>query len=190
MDDVNALFDEYAVRRQRGDRPDIDEYLARAGDAADELRDLIEGLLLMAPSPRPHPDSLAIARAILEEEPPLAALRVRRGARRADVVDRILRAFGFGDPQRARVQDRYHELETGLLDPAGVDRGVIAAVAEALGVAVGDLPLWRPGPPTLTAEAAMTRSAAPLPSPVTPPAGPAAPEDPSLAEVDRLFGVR
>lgn len=190
MDDVNALFDEFAIRRQRGDRPDVQDYLARAGDGADELADLIEGLLLTAPSPRPHPDSVAVVRAMMAEEPPLAALRASRGTHRRQVVDRILAVTGLQPATRERVHDRYHELETGQLDPARVDRGVLGAVAEALGMRLADLPLWRPAPPTLTAEAALARSAAPMAEPPAPPAGPAPAQDPALAEVDRLFGVR
>ena len=67
MADVNALFDEFAIRRARGERPDIDDYLDRAGDAAAELADLIEGLLMSAPTPAPAPEDAVIVRALLAD---------------------------------------------------------------------------------------------------------------------------
>ena len=40
----------------------------------------------------------------------------------------------------------YHELETGLLEPRGVDRRVWEALAQVLGASVADLAGWRARP--------------------------------------------
>ncbi len=58
-DDVMVLFDEYAARFARGERPDPREYLRRAGEGAEELASLIDAAealrLTAAAPPRPSP---------------------------------------------------------------------------------------------------------------------------------------
>jgi hypothetical protein len=51
-DDVMRLFDEYAARFARGERPDARAYLARAGSGEDELAALIERYLERVQPPR------------------------------------------------------------------------------------------------------------------------------------------
>ncbi|MCB0882787.1 MAG: hypothetical protein KDC33_11305 [Thermoleophilia bacterium] len=190
MADVNALFDEFAIRRARGERPDIDDYLDRAGDAAAELADLIEGLLMSAPTPAPAPEDAVIVRALLAGQPPIQALRAAKGVRREAVVDRLRRALGTPERLRDRLRDRYHDLEAGLVDVRAVDRRVIDAVAGALGMAASDLPAWRLGPAGEQAEYAMARSALPVERFDVPDvAGHSPPPDPEAAELDRLFGL-
>lgn len=184
---VDALFDEFCRLRVRGERPDVAAYLARAGEDAQELGAMLEAYLLMAPSPPPSDDARAIARALLDAEPPLQALRLARGGRRADIVARICAALGLPARAAAFVHDRYHELESGLVNPARVDRRVLAAVAEVLAVPLSDLPLWRAPEPTLFDAAAMARD--PLASVDTMMVADRAGGDDLAAQVDRLFGL-
>ncbi len=192
MADVNALFDDFALRRARGDRPDIDDYLGRAGGDADELADLIEGLLMCTASPEPSPESVVIVRAILDGRPPLQALRTAKGRRRDDVVGRIRQALGTPERLRERLRDRYHELESGLLDLRGVDGRVLDAVAAALGMRAADLPAWQPLQMADAHEAApvWARSTEPvLELDVVMSLDAMAAPDPEASELDRLFGL-
>ena len=93
--DVSRLFDEYAVRYRRGERPDAREYLERGGAGAAELAGLIDAFLARAPVAQPDEDTVALMEAWLADEPPLLALRVRRGLRREAVVDALVRALGL-----------------------------------------------------------------------------------------------
>jgi hypothetical protein len=174
------LFDDYAVRWARGERPDAREYLDRAGAERAALVELIDEHLRWAPPPEPDPDLVAEIAAWRAGEPPLLELRRRRGRTRAAVVDALMAALGLDPSRRERVQDNYHLLETGRLRLGRVDGRVLAAVAGALGVSVRDLPAWpapRPG-----FEAAMLRVMTEAPVPDEP-----APREPD--EVDRLFGI-
>jgi DNA repair protein RadA/Sms len=47
------LFDEYAAAYARGERPELGEFLARAGEDADELARLVDAFLARAPTPAP-----------------------------------------------------------------------------------------------------------------------------------------
>ena len=93
----------------------------------------------------------------LQQEPPLLELRRRQGLKRATVVDSLLGAAGLQERNRARLADAYHELETGQLDPAGVDASVWRALAELLKANVRELAGWRP-PPLAAAPAFRERS--------------------------------
>jgi hypothetical protein len=103
-DDVSRLFDEYAVRRARGERPDVQEYLARAGDQADELRGLLDRWVASVPAPAPDPASIAAMEAVAAGEPPIVALRASRGLRRDEVVSALVSALGLRDDTRAKGQ--------------------------------------------------------------------------------------
>src|SRR5262245_55230659 len=113
-DEVFTLFDEYAARFARGERPDTHTYLARAGKGADELAALIDRYLESAPVPAPGEDARAAAAAWVEGEPPLLALRTRRGLRRDEVVDALIGALALDPKKRPKVKEYYHRLEGGL----------------------------------------------------------------------------
>jgi hypothetical protein len=193
MPDLDLLFDEFASRFARGERPDAGEYLARAGPEADELRELIDGFLVAAAPPPPDEEAVALMRAWVAGEPPLLELRRRRGQRREAVVEAILTALGIDPAKRRRVAGHYHRLESGLLDLRRVDRRVLAAIAGAIGSTVDDLATWGKRPPPPLAAAAFMREASELlldapPAPLQARAVAAsAPREPD--EVDRLFGV-
>lgn len=181
------LFEEYAARRARGERPDAAAYLARAGDAAAELARLIDLHLQAAHPPEaPPPEALAVVDALLEGEPALLGLRRGRGVRVDAVAARIIGALGLGAGRLPRVKRLYQRLEAGLIDPRRVDRRVLRAVADALGVAEGDLPLAG-RPPAAGPAIAFARSVGAAPA--AGPPGPEPPPDDADAEVDRLFGL-
>jgi hypothetical protein len=147
---VDELFAEYAAAYGSGERPRAADYLARAGEDAEELAAMIDRLLRTAPRRAPTPDDAARLASLLEE-PPVLQLRVRRRLKREEVVDRLLVALGLGPKLRPRLHDAYHELETAQLDPARVDTTVWAALQEILSANVRDLAIWRPVAPTAAA---------------------------------------
>lgn len=182
------LFEEYAARRARGEHPDAADFLARAGDGAAELATLIDRHLQAAPPPEaPPPEALAVVDALLEGEPALLGLRRGRGVRVDAVAARIVGALGLGARRAGRVKRLYQRLEAGLIDPRRVDRRVLRAVADALGVAEGDLPLAGP-PPASGPAIAFARSIAAAPPAADLPGAEPSPDD-ADAEVDRLFGL-
>ena len=181
-----VLFDEYAARFARGERPDAREYLTRAGNRADELGRLIDAYLARATPPPPDEEARALAAAWLEgRDTPLLELRRRRGLRRDQVIDTLMRALALDAKEREKVKRYYHELESGLLEPRRVDRSVWTALAEALRARAADLQAWRvrPAEPAPAYFRAETGPMASLASP--PPPAAAEPEEPD--EIDRLF---
>lgn len=183
MPDLAALLHEFQSRFLAGERPAADDYLQRAGAEADELATMIDGFLQVAPPPEPAPEVVAAVRAIREGAAPLTAVRARTGMRRESVVAAIMTAFGLSAAAQARVAERYHELESGLLDVARVDARLVDVVAGALGLTRDQLSFGRPA----THIAAMARprpEGAPTPAMAAPPA-----EAREQDEVDRIFGV-
>jgi hypothetical protein len=122
MADVDRLFDEFAAAYVRGDRPDLPDYLARAGDGAGELARLVDVFLRVAPAPEASDDDAAVMQARLAGEPGLLALRTRRSRRVDEVVEDLATELGVDD--RARLKRYYQRLEGGLLDPHRVDQRV------------------------------------------------------------------
>ena len=143
-DEVFRLFDEYAARFARGERPDAREYLARAGEGAEELAALIDGYLAAAAAPVADENARAAAAAWLEGEPPLLALRNRRALKRDAVVDALVTSLALNPAKRAKVERYYHRLETGLLDPGRVSGRVFDVLAETLRASLADVRGWRP----------------------------------------------
>jgi hypothetical protein len=160
-DEVYTLFDDYAARFARGERPDTRAYLARAGAHADELAALIDRFLEAAPPPAADEDARALAAAWVEGEPPLLALRTQRAVKRDAVVDDLMGGLGLDPAKRKKVERYYHRLETGLLDPARVSGRVFAVLAETLRATVADLRGWRPRP--VAAEGVYLRAVEPAP---------------------------
>ena len=140
---VHELFAEYAAALARGERPRARDFLDRAGPEAGELGELIERFLQAAPRQAPSAEDSALLAGWLEGEPPLVTQRVRQGLKRAAVVDALREALGLGADTRERLAEAYHELETGQLDPAGVDASVWSALGEILKANVLELGRWR-----------------------------------------------
>jgi hypothetical protein len=63
MNEATALlFDEFAVRYRRGERPYVLEYLDRAGDDRDALADLIDRFLEAVPARSPSEEEVVLMR--------------------------------------------------------------------------------------------------------------------------------
>jgi hypothetical protein len=178
---VFELFDEWAASLARGERPDPAAFLDRAGDKADELADLMDAFLQAAPRGEPTDETLLLARAWIAGSSPLVELRASRGVRRDDVIDAVVEEFAIAPDRREKVRRYYHELESGLLDPTGLDRRMVDVIARTLSSSraaiVGLRPRAIAASPAFRAAAghapAETHSYAPAPEPPD--------------EVDRLF---
>ncbi len=181
---VGVLFDEFVASFSAGGDPDVLDYLARAGARRDELAALLDAFLAAAVLPEPGEEQVAAMRAWIAGQPPLLDLRVRRGLKVEPVVERLRERLALPACSLAALRAAYHELETGLLDPGGVDRSVWDALREIFGANVRDLAALRPAPPGFAP--AFRASAAGLPVEDIPLPGleSAAETD---EEVDRLF---
>jgi hypothetical protein len=186
-EDMDALFDDYVRRFARGERPDLRDYLTRAGERADELGGLVDAFLLRVPPPEPDEAGRALAEAWVKGDAPLVELRARRGLRRDDVVDTLVEQLDLDRAKRAKVKRYYHELESGLLEPRRVDARVWEVLAEALRARVSDLVSWRPRP--LQFDAVYSRVDPAVSAALRSPAAMAErAEPPEPDEIDRLFG--
>ena len=184
-DDVMRLFDDFAARFARGERPDAREYLAQAHDAADELAALIDRFLETVPPPPPDEDALVAVQAWLAGDPPLLELRKRRGVKVDGVVDALVERLGVDRAKREKVKRYYQQLETGLLDPARVSGRVFDALSETLHARVREALTWRPRP--VAYESAFLRADA-VPDARTLAYAPAAAAEPAEQdEIDKLF---
>ena len=153
---VNQLFDEWAASYARGENPDPLLYLERAELHADDLSTLMDGLLRLAPRNQPTEETLVLARAWISGASPLVELRASRGVRREEVVEAVMNEFNLAPERRIKVKRYYHELESGLLDPAGLDRRLADLLARTLHSTREAILAWRPRP--LTAEPAYRAS--------------------------------
>jgi hypothetical protein len=182
---VEHLFDEYAVRFRRGERPDLREYLARAGDDADALAALVDRFLQAAPAPAADDAAVARMQAWIEAESPLHRARLARGQRRVEVVRALVKLLGLDPKKEGKVARYYHQLESGLLTMKGIDRRVWEALEEILGAPAEKFLSWQPPPAAPAAAPAYFRAERVYSAELDLP--PASREEPD--EVDRLFGI-
>jgi hypothetical protein len=184
---VDTLFDEFAAAHARGERPEVGDYLGRAGDDADELGRLIDRYLQSVPAQPPDESTIVLVQARLDRKDPLVVARVRLGLRRSELSERLREALGLGEQLRGRVEAAYSDLERGQLDPDRVDGRVWDALRKLLGLdalrlarstgeAAASTPFYRM--PSLRA------AGAPAPAMVD------AEAEPVRDEVDRLFGTK
>jgi hypothetical protein len=133
MPTVDTLFDEYAARWARGERPDAADYLDLAGTRRAELALLIDRYLAVAPAGEPDEATVRFVELYEEDEPPLLAVRVARGLKREDVVAWLLKSFGLPADKEKKVSAYWHELEVGLRSPSDVAPELWRRVVEFLG---------------------------------------------------------
>ena len=207
MTSVDDLFDRYKAAFAAGERPDPQAYLEPlAGADRRELEALIDGFLARGARPAYSPEAFAAAQAsplaqrvmaeVSETWPVLLPkARDRAGILRSDLVTRLAEALGVSG-RSDKVERYYHQMERGLLDPAGVSDRVLSALGEIVGVSKERLrAAARPVTPPPAAGAAFAR-VAPSPAPAPAAAPPAAMSRMRSAapaewdEVDELFRGR
>src|SRR6266536_2241291 len=137
-----TLLDEYAAAYARGERPEASDYLERAGGEADELARLIDGFLSAAPRPDTNAETVELFEGWVAGESPLLRMRVARGMTRDRAIDALVDRLDLDRQKRAKVKRYYHQLESGVLDPARVDRRVFDVLADALRANAADLLAW------------------------------------------------
>lgn len=184
-DALVELMEEFAARRARGERPDPLDYVARAGDRGDDMRELLDRWLTAAPPPPPAPEVVTMMAALLRDEPPLLALRHRHALTLDAMAQGLVRRLGLAPTTAPRVRALYQRLEGGRIDLASVGRRLRDALADILGVDQRDIiaaraspqgPVFARGPEGWhDALEALPRDS--LPGPDSP-------------EVDELFGMR
>jgi hypothetical protein len=185
--DVTELFEEWAARLAREERPDPREYIDRAGPQSEELARMMDRFLRASRPPRPAEETVEFVRAWAAGEPPLVALRTRQGVKRESVVDAVMRAFGLPEQKRAKVKRYYEELEAGMLDPRQLAAELVEVLAQALRTRPTQLFVLRPRPSQLPPAPAMYRLSDPR---VAVAASVRAAGEPERAdEVDWIFGT-
>ena len=183
-DAVMRLLEEFVAARARGERPDVRDYLERAGPRAGELGALVEGALAALPPPPPSGETVAMMEALLADEPALVALRHRGGLTVDQVTDGLARRFQVAPADRPRLRALYQRLEAGLLDLAAAAGGLRTALADILGVEPGEIVAARtPGGGAVFARGPEGWEAAMDELPVDDLPGPPSPA------LDRLFGL-
>jgi hypothetical protein len=179
---VNKLFAQYADAYARGERPRADEYLARAGEGADELAGLLEGFLRAAPVGEPDEEAVTALETLLAGgEPPLIALRASRGVRVDAVVDALVERLSLDPAKRAKVKRYYQQLEGGLLDAGRVNRRVWAVLSDLVGREVWQHAGWQPPRAALPDAYYRAGEVPAIPAP------PAQMGEAERDEIDRLF---
>lgn len=198
VDELLAAFSEELSRAGEADPRDYLRQVTEAERA--ELAALIEGVLDRAPDPpfdparfaawrKSDPGRGAVARVAraTEHEESLVTLRDAAEIPRAKLVAGLARALGVSESPLRR---RYHQLESGQLEPAGVSAKVWAALGDMLGRSAESVraAAATTGPAAGGASGVVfarvaEAEAAPAPPP---PASPGA-EEPDDPEVDALF---
>jgi hypothetical protein len=182
---VETLFDEYATRYLRGERPDVREYLERAGAEREELGRLLDRFLEAVPAREPTEEDVVLVQARLEQQPPLLVLRLRRKLTREAIVAALVGRLRLDPAKSGKVDGYYHDLEVGILDPEPIDRGVWDVLTDVLEANVRGLAALRPEPPA--ALATYLRRATLMQAKLESVDALAAPADEGPDEIDRLF---
>ncbi len=122
-----------------GRSADVDALIDQAGDDRAELLDMIElALMLQGPALPAQVDveTIAMTPAFDPRSWPaiLTDARHANGLERPSLITQLADLLGFSsDDAREQMRVRYHELETGLIQPAGVQRPMLEALGDLLG---------------------------------------------------------
>lgn len=157
---TDRLLSEFIDAWTAGRRPDVDEYLERAGpDDRADLEEAIDAFLDTSPIPRYDEATLTVLRAdpdvqamadAVSWEAVMPRLRKRAGLGVKDLAAALRRAFAWDEPGERKAADYLEQLEEGSLPPGRVSRRVREALAGALRVPAGTLEAaaaaWRPEP--------------------------------------------
>jgi hypothetical protein len=131
---VAQLFDEFVDAHASGERPEVREFMLRAGPESEELGRFIDRYLELAPIEEPDEETVVALNARLEHVTPLTAARRRLPLKVDDLVERLRKLLGLDESSRARLRVAYQELEAEQLDPAGVNDRVWDALRSILGL--------------------------------------------------------
>ncbi len=182
---MELLFDDFATRYLRGERPDVGEYLERAGPEREELGRLLDRFLEAGPARATSEEEVVLMQARLEQQPPILLLRLRRKLSREAVVDALVGQLRLDPGKSDKVGGYYHDLEVGNLHPEPVDRRVWNVLAVVLKANVRALAVFRPESPGLAASAYKREPTGMQAKLDHAPEAPPKAEEPD--EIDRLF---
>jgi hypothetical protein len=160
MTTTDRLLSEFIDGWMAGRRPDVDDYLERAGpDDRAPLEEAIDAFLDTAPIPRyddatlaqlrADPDVQAMAGAV-SWEAVMPRLRERAGLGLGDLAAALRQRFRWDERAEHKAAGYLEQLESGSLPPDRVSRRVRETLAAALRVPAGTLEAaaaaWRPEP--------------------------------------------
>ena len=152
--DPDRILGEFVDAWNAGRRPDVDEYLARAGDADREqlAADLVA---FLAFAPTPEYDDAALA--AIRSEPVVAGvagaarergglwpallprLRARASLSTGQLAAALVRTLGLPADREAKTRGYLERLEAGGLDPRGLSGRLLDGLAPLLGVPRAEL---------------------------------------------------
>ncbi len=170
----DRILSEFIDAWNAGERPDVEDYLARApADEQDELADQLVSFLTLAPTPAYSDATIAAIRAepIVAEvlaapaerggllPKLLSTLRERFGVTTPQLAGELVQELGLPGDRAQKTATYLDRLEQGELEPTRVSRRVFDALGRLFGVpraeleGAGDLSRWTL-PPTAPAAAA------------------------------------
>ncbi|MDQ4049242.1 MAG: hypothetical protein M3131_07665 [Actinomycetota bacterium] len=163
----DQILSEFIDAWNAGERPDVDDYLARTpADEQGELADQLVTFLSVAPTPAYSDEALAAIRAEPIVAEVLAApaerggllprllttLRERFDVTTPQLAGELVRELGLPGDRASKTASYLERLEHGELEPARVSRRIFDALGRVFGVSraelegAGDLSGWAPRP--------------------------------------------
>jgi hypothetical protein len=147
----------------------FDAIVERAGDDRQELLDMVEVALSLRGPTVASPELIeAVAASPMFDVRPWAEIletaRLEASIKRPSLLAQLAERLGIhGEQAQERLAERYHELETGQLEPAGVQPALLDALGDLLGGIRDTLAATRFNPlPDLGPAVALQRSAEPI----------------------------
>jgi hypothetical protein len=148
MSSIDKTLSEFVDAWNAGERPLVDDFLARVGKGErDELAEQIGVWLMVAPTPRYSGAALedvarepALVRALeaIEDERgalafELPRLRKLAGISVSDLAGRVVESFGLGKGSRERAVEYLEGVETGEVSGEGLSRRLLDVIGDAVG---------------------------------------------------------